>query len=92
MKRMKVALVTIMFACTLSACGQTEDFGNLQMNMDGSTKEIGDVQMDVDDSTKEIYEEKPQVISGEAEADAHEEESGDYDAGAELERLTEPVN
>ncbi len=88
MKRMKVALVTIMFACTLSACGQTEDFGNLQMNMDGSTKEIGDVQMDVDDSTKEIYEEKPQVISGEAEADAHEEESGDYDAGVELERLT----
>ncbi len=88
MKRMKVALVTIMFACTLSACGQTEDFGNLQMNMDGGTKEIGDVQMDVDDSTKEIYEEKPQVISGEAEADAYEEESGDYDAGAELERLT----
>ena len=41
----------------------------MQMNMDGSTKEIGDVQMDVDDSTKEIYEEKPQVISGEAEAD-----------------------
>lgn len=65
MKKMKMAMTMIALVCTLSSCGQPEDFGNTQMDAEGSTKEIS--------------EENPQVVSDEAEADSYEGEYNSYD-------------
>lgn len=55
MKKMKMVMTMIMLMGTLSSCARREDSGNAQMDIEGSTKEI--------------YEEKPQAVSDEAEAD-----------------------
>lgn len=82
MKKMKMAAAMIVFACTLSSCGQTEDLGNTQMDAEGSTAEI----------SAEISEENPQAVSDEAEPDSTEEETHDYDVDAELEHLLGEYN
>lgn len=72
--RMKMAMTMIVFVCTLSSCGQSEDFGNTQMDAEGGIKEISEV--------------NPQTVSDEAEADSYEGESDDYDADNEPEHPT----
>ncbi len=74
MKKMKIVMTMIVIMCTLSSCGQREDSGKAQMEAEGSTKEI--------------YEEIPQAVSNEAEADSYEGQPNAYDADAGREELT----
>lgn len=52
MKKIKMAVAMIVFGCTLSSCGRTEDLGNTQMD-----EEVDPV---------EISEDNPQAVSDEA--------------------------
>ena len=58
MKRMKMAMAMIVFACILSSCSQTKDFGNAQMEAKGSTTETseGKIQAVFDEAETESYD------------------------------------
>ena len=58
MKRMKMAMAMIVFACILSSCSQTKDLGNAQMEAKGSTTETseGKIQAVFDEAETESYD------------------------------------